>query len=95
MNALHEAAMPSRAELMSGDDYRESLRGYRPRVYVDGRQVESVADERPCGRASMPWPTPMISRGARRSRPSPWPRSRGATAWSAGCCTSTSRPATC
>ena len=45
MNALHEAAMPSRAELMSGDDYRESLRGYRPRVYVDGRQVESVADE--------------------------------------------------
>lgn len=45
MNALHEAAMPSRAELMSGDDYRESLRGYRPRVYVDGREIESVADE--------------------------------------------------
>ncbi len=31
--------------LMSGDDYRESLRGYRPRVYVDGREVASVADE--------------------------------------------------
>ena len=30
MNALREAAMPSRAELMSGEDYRESLRGYRP-----------------------------------------------------------------
>jgi 4-hydroxybutyryl-CoA dehydratase/vinylacetyl-CoA-Delta-isomerase len=31
--------------LMSGDDYRESLRRYRPRVYVNGRQVASVADE--------------------------------------------------
>jgi 4-hydroxybutyryl-CoA dehydratase/vinylacetyl-CoA-Delta-isomerase len=31
--------------LMSGDDYRESLRGYKPRVYVDGREVASVADE--------------------------------------------------
>ena len=95
MNALHEAAMPSRAELMSGDDYRESLRGYRPRVYVDGRQVESVADEPSLRPGVNALATPMISRGARRSRPSPWPRSRGATAWSAGCCTSTSRPATC
>jgi 4-hydroxybutyryl-CoA dehydratase/vinylacetyl-CoA-Delta-isomerase len=25
--------------LMSGNDYRESLRRYRPRVYVNGRQV--------------------------------------------------------
>ncbi|MBE2262165.1 MAG: 4-hydroxyphenylacetate 3-hydroxylase [Burkholderiaceae bacterium] len=32
--------------LMSGADYRESLRRYRPRVFVDGRRVESVADER-------------------------------------------------
>jgi 4-hydroxybutyryl-CoA dehydratase/vinylacetyl-CoA-Delta-isomerase len=31
--------------LMSAADYRESLRGYRPTVYVEGRQVESVADE--------------------------------------------------
>jgi 4-hydroxybutyryl-CoA dehydratase/vinylacetyl-CoA-Delta-isomerase len=31
--------------LMSGDDYRESLRRYRPNVFVDGRKVESVADE--------------------------------------------------
>src|SRR5690348_8950036 len=30
---------------MSGDDYRESLRRYRPRVFVDGDAVESVADE--------------------------------------------------
>ena len=33
------------ALLMSGDDYRESLRRYSPTVFVDGRRVESVADE--------------------------------------------------
>lgn len=32
--------------LMTGADYRESLRRYRPRVFVDGRQVDNVADER-------------------------------------------------
>ena len=31
--------------LMSAADYRDSLRRYRPRVFVAGRQVESVADE--------------------------------------------------
>ncbi|SOD89934.1 4-hydroxyphenylacetate 3-hydroxylase family protein [Caenispirillum bisanense] len=31
--------------LMSAADYRESLRRYRPRVFLDGRAVESVADE--------------------------------------------------
>jgi 4-hydroxybutyryl-CoA dehydratase / vinylacetyl-CoA-Delta-isomerase len=31
--------------LMSGQDYRESLRRYQPRVFVDGRAVASVADE--------------------------------------------------
>jgi 4-hydroxybutyryl-CoA dehydratase/vinylacetyl-CoA-Delta-isomerase len=31
--------------LMSVADYRESLRSYRPRVFLDGRAVESVADE--------------------------------------------------
>lgn len=36
---------PSRAELMSGTEYRESLRRFKPVVYVDGRRVESVADE--------------------------------------------------
>ena len=32
------------ANLMSGDDYRDSLRRYKPTVFVDGRRVESVAD---------------------------------------------------
>jgi 4-hydroxybutyryl-CoA dehydratase / vinylacetyl-CoA-Delta-isomerase len=31
--------------LMSGDAYRESLRRFAPRVYVNGEQVRSVADE--------------------------------------------------
>lgn len=31
--------------LMSGSDYRESLRRYRPAVYVNGAEVQSVADE--------------------------------------------------
>ena len=39
----HTAPPPS---LMSGRDFRESLRRYKPRVFVDGRQVDSVADER-------------------------------------------------
>lgn len=46
MNAPHDptlAATPAR--LMSGADYRESLRRLRPVVYVDGQRVESVADE--------------------------------------------------
>src|SRR5436305_596404 len=30
---------------MSSGDYRESLRRYRPRVYVDGDAIDSVADE--------------------------------------------------
>jgi 4-hydroxybutyryl-CoA dehydratase/vinylacetyl-CoA-Delta-isomerase len=30
---------------MSGNDYRESLRRYRPKVSVNGREVRSVADE--------------------------------------------------
>ncbi len=33
------------ATLMSANDYRESLRRSTPVVYVDGRRVESVADE--------------------------------------------------
>src|SRR5690606_39271952 len=31
--------------LMSGADYRESLRRLNPVVYVDGQRVDSVADE--------------------------------------------------
>jgi len=36
---------PDARRLMTGADYRESLRRYRPRVFVDGRAVDSVADE--------------------------------------------------
>jgi len=46
MNAPHDPAVAAApASLMSGADYRESLRRRRPIVYVDGRLVESVADE--------------------------------------------------
>jgi 4-hydroxybutyryl-CoA dehydratase/vinylacetyl-CoA-Delta-isomerase len=38
-------APDSSARLMSGADYRESLRRLKPVVYVDGRRVESVADD--------------------------------------------------
>ncbi len=41
MNTLTHA--PS---LMSGQDFRESLRRYSPNVFVDGRKVASVVDER-------------------------------------------------
>ena len=44
MNKLTESA-PTQVNLMSGDAYRESLRRYHPKVYVDGREVHSVADE--------------------------------------------------
>ena len=40
--ALPTAAAP--AKLMTGADYRESLRRYKPTVYVDGQLIESVAD---------------------------------------------------
>src|ERR1700739_2915046 len=31
--------------LMTAADYRESLRAYQPRVFVNGQRIESVADE--------------------------------------------------
>ena len=31
--------------LMSAADYRESLRAYKPRVFVNGNAIASVADE--------------------------------------------------
>ncbi|MEO8523913.1 MAG: 4-hydroxyphenylacetate 3-hydroxylase N-terminal domain-containing protein, partial [Caldimonas sp.] len=37
---------PTNATMMSGADYRESLRRLRPTVYVDGQLIESVADAR-------------------------------------------------
>src|SRR5690554_6794588 len=47
MNAPDPVAEPLQATvaLMSGADYRESLRRLRPVVYIDGRRIESVADE--------------------------------------------------
>lgn len=36
------AALPG--SFLSGDDYRDSLRRYRPVVYVDGQRIDSVAD---------------------------------------------------
>ena len=45
MNADQSAMLPTRG-LMSGSDYRESLRRYRPTVHLDGRLLESVADSR-------------------------------------------------
>ncbi len=39
-------ASTPRSRLMTGDEFRQSLRAYRPRVFLDGRQVDSVADER-------------------------------------------------
>ena len=33
-----------RSSLMSAADYRESLRRYKPTVYVDGQLIESVPD---------------------------------------------------
>lgn len=38
-------ATASKVNLMSGDAYQESLRRYKPQVFIDGREVGSVADE--------------------------------------------------
>ena len=48
MNAQQPQTIPT-ATLMSGDDFRESLRRYKPRVFLDGQLVASVADERGFG----------------------------------------------
>jgi 4-hydroxybutyryl-CoA dehydratase/vinylacetyl-CoA-Delta-isomerase len=45
MNAALDPVSPTRVNLMCGEQYRESLRRYRPKVFVDGREVRSVADE--------------------------------------------------
>src|SRR3546814_18921651 len=45
MNTNDPTAPATRVSLMSGDDYRESLRQYTPKVFVDGREVTSVVDE--------------------------------------------------
>lgn len=40
-----EAPVPTGAKLMTSAEYEESLRRLKPVVYVDGRRVDSVADE--------------------------------------------------
>lgn len=46
MDALNQQmATISTVDLMSGEGYRESLREYRPKVFVDGREVVSVVDD--------------------------------------------------
>ena len=45
MSPTQSASLPT-GGLMCGDDYRESLRRYRPTVYVDGRLLDAVADSR-------------------------------------------------
>jgi 4-hydroxybutyryl-CoA dehydratase / vinylacetyl-CoA-Delta-isomerase len=39
-------ALTNSPALMSGADFRESLRRFSPNVFVDGRKVDSVSDER-------------------------------------------------
>ncbi len=39
-----DSAAPRTDRLMGSDDYRESLRRLKPRVFVDGERIESVAD---------------------------------------------------
>lgn len=41
----HPAEAIPMVERLSGHAYRESLRAYQPRVFVDGREVASVVDE--------------------------------------------------
>jgi len=43
--ASNNTVSPVKAALMSGTEYRESLRRYSPRVFVNGHAVSSVADE--------------------------------------------------
>src|SRR5690606_3441457 len=45
MDTFSQAATASKVNLMSGDEYRESLREYKPKVFVDGREAESVVDD--------------------------------------------------
>ena len=40
--------------LMSSADYRESLRRYSPRVFVDGARIDSVVDDQRCSPESTP-----------------------------------------
>ena len=45
INPPPQPTQPRSTPLMTGADFRESLRRAQPRVFVDGRRVDSVADE--------------------------------------------------
>jgi len=45
MHPTPPSTLLSTATLMTGDQYRESLRKYKPLVYINGQRVASVADE--------------------------------------------------
>ena len=48
--SVNSTSAPAAAStMMTGDDFRESLRRYKPRVFLDGQQVSSVVDERGFG----------------------------------------------
>jgi hypothetical protein len=53
--------------LLTAEEYRESLRRYRPRVFVDGEAVESVADEPRLTPGSTPSASPTTSPPARNT----------------------------
>ena len=41
--------------LMTGNDYKETLRRYKPRIYIDGDHMDSVADEARLGPDTAGW----------------------------------------
>ena len=55
--------------LMDGKEFRESLKKYKPTVYVDGQLIESVVMHCRFNRVSMRWPSPTTLRMTR-----PWHR---------------------
>ena len=54
--------------LMSGADYRESLRAYKPRVFVNGNAVHGVADEPLLAPGIAGVGSPTILRSSRSTR---------------------------
>lgn len=61
-------ALSTLATLMTGADYRESLRRYKPRVFVDGRAVASVADDPALQPGITRSRSPTTTRSSRSSR---------------------------
>ena len=64
MNAPNPQPTPTIAagRFMSGADYRDSLRRYKPLVYVDGQRIDSVADAPQLQPGAMRWRSATTSR---------------------------------